>query len=504
MNAPKRILSALLALLMTALSLTAAVSCAQGKVPETTTAAGQTDGTPDESTEPGETEPQFSDAKYGGAEWKIYMRDQTNANYASLYVVPPENASDVISQEAMSRNAKTEERFDIHISAIEATNPYKTLKTDINAGEKLYDVILDQRRYVAPLGVDGCLVNLNKLEVNFNTSWLDGKAAENYSACGKLFVIPNDASISNLGGVRFWYFNKEVLDEFRLQSPYEYAEKNEWILDTFYGMIKSVSAPNADGTLGKYGLVNEEGYTRNAAIVGSAIPWINKIDETTFECRIGTDYADKAQVIFDKLKTIVEDKNCCLSFDEAHQMDPAGQSSYNDKYAHARGLFATGHFLFVHSNMNSASEFTEMKKGFGVIMNPKYSPDQEEYYHRMDSNSIIFSLPKFADADPQSTIEIMDYWGYVSHSTSMEAYYELTLKTKRASDPTAAGVLDTVKATISYSISEIFANSSYSIDIGDFMTAAYSSSVAKGWKTYKRPIENGIKKVIEALDAMEE
>ncbi len=501
MKKPGKILSAILAALML-LSVLAAASCAEKGGDVTTAVAARTEG--DVSTEPVETEPQFSDRKHGGADWTVYMRKQNTANYASLYVVPLEDASDIISQEAISRNAQTEERFEINIVAIETDNPYKSLRSDIAAGEAIYDVILDQRRYVAPLGIEGCLVNLNTLDVDFTTSWWDAKAADNYSACGKLFVMPNDASVSNLGGVRFWYFNKAVLENFQLPNPYQYLENNEWVLDTFYGMIKSVSAPNTDGTVGVYGLVNEENYTRNAAIVGSGIPWISKVDESTFECRIGTDYADKAQDIFERLKTVVEDPNCCISFGTAHSMDVEGQAQYHDQYAHARGLFATDHFLFVHSNMNCASEFTEMKKGFGVMPNPKYDSDQEEYYHRMDSNSIIFCLPKFAGADSQDTIEIMDYWGYVSHSTSMEAYYELTLKTKRASDPVAAGVLDTIKATISYSLSEIFSNSTYSINVGDFMTAAYNAGVTKAWKSFSRPIVNGIKKVVDALNAMEE
>jgi ABC-type glycerol-3-phosphate transport system substrate-binding protein len=499
-----RVSSLILSLLML-LSAFALAACGNGTGGDTTTAAGQ-NGLPDsggEPTEPAETEPQFSTAKYGGADWIVYMRSQTSNNYASYYVVPNEDASDIISQEAIKRNNMTEERFDINISAIETSSPYNSLRTDINGGEAIYDLILDQRRYLAPYGIDGMLVNLNSLQIDFTTHWWDGKAADQYSACGKLFVMPNDASVSNLGGVRFWYFNKQVLEDFKLTSPYDYAASNTWTLDVFYNMIRSVSAPNSDGTLGVYGLVNEENYTRNAAVVGSAVPWLSKVDEETFECRIATDYAEKTQNILDMLKTVVTDTSSCLSFEAAHKMDSEGAAAYQDMYAHCRGLFATDHFLFVMANMNCASEFTDMKKGFGVIMNPKFDSDQKDYYHRMDSNSIIFALPRFPGADSQKTIDIMDYWGYVSSSTSMEAYYELTLKTKRASDPTAAGVLDTIKGSIGYALSDIYANGTYNLPVGDFVSGAYSSNVSKAWTSYNRQINNGIKKLVAALQAME-
>jgi ABC-type glycerol-3-phosphate transport system substrate-binding protein len=500
----QKALSLFLAALML-LAMLAATACGgETGQNETTTGGGPAVNTQeDESAGPSETEHKFSDKKFGGETWTVYMRTQTLANYGSKFVIPKEDASDIISQQAVIRNQQTEDKFDIKIVALENDHPYKTLLTDIKGGGKPYDLILDQRRYIGPLGIDGALVNLNNLDVDFNTHWWDGKAAYRYSAAGKLFVIPNDASISNLGGVRFYYFNKEVLDNFRLTSPYEYADKNEWTLATFFQMVKSVSAPNSDGTLGVYGLVNEVSSVRNAMLIGSGVPWLTKVDENTFECQIATSYAERAQNYFDQLRLMIQDTNSCLDFDTAHSMDSAGAGAYGDKYSHCRGLFAQGHFLFVHSNMNCAEEFVDMVHGFGVIMNPKYDADQEEYYHMMDNNSIIFALPKFAEANAQDTIDIMDYWGYVSSQTSMEAYYELTLKTKRASDPTAAGVLDTVKASIGYSLSEVYSNDKYSFNIGDFVSNSYSSTVTKAWGSYKRNIENATKKILSALAEVE-
>ncbi len=500
MKRTTKALSLFLAALML-LAMLAATACGgETGQNETTTGGGPAVNTSGEGSEgPAQTEYKFSDKKHGGAEWVIYMRPQNLLNYGSKYVLPSEDASDIISQQSVIRNQQTEDRFDIRIVGIEYDHPVNTILQDVKSGGKPYDVILDQRRYLSPLGLSGALVNLNDLDVDFNTHWWDGKAAYYYSAAGKLFVIPNDASISNLGGVRFFFFNKEVLENFRLTSPYEYADKNEWTLATFFQMVKSVSAPNSDGTLGVYGLVNEEGAVRNAMLVGAGIPWLTKVDENTFECQIGTAYAQRAQNYFDQLKLMVQDKNSCIDFDTAHGMDAAGAGAYGDKFSHCRGLFAQGHFLFVHSIMDAANEFTDMKKGFGVIMNPKYDADQEEYYHMMDYNSIIFGLPNFAEANPQDTIEIMDYWGYVASQTSMEAYYELTLKTKRASDPIAAGVLDTVKSSIGYSLFEVYSNGTYAINIPDLVTSAYTTNVTKGWASWRKNIENSIKKIMDAI-----
>ncbi len=500
MKRTTKALSLFLAALML-LAMLAATACGgETGQNETTTGGGPAVNTSGEGSEgPAQTEYKFSDKKHGGAEWVIYMRPQNLLNYGSKYVLPSEDASDIISQQSVIRNQQTEDRFDIRIVGIEYDHPVNTILQDVKSGGKPYDVILDQRRYLSPLGLSGALVNLNDLDVDFNTHWWDGKAAYYYSAAGKLFVIPNDASISNLGGVRFFFFNKEVLENFRLTSPYEYADKNEWTLATFFQMVKSVSAPNSDGTLGVYGLVNEEGAVRNAMLVGAGIPWLTKVDENTFEVRLGTEYRERTQDYLDRITALINDSSCVLEMGVASSMDPEGATAWAHKYDHSRALFAQDHFLFTHSSMNCAHQFADMVKGFGVIMNPKYDSNQAEYYHKIDSNTLIFTIPKFSGTDPQQTLDIMDYWGYVASSTSMEAFYELTLKTKRASDPTAARMLDIVKGSIAYPISDLFTSEPYKIDVGSIINTAVTRGVANAWDTYRRSTENSIKKVITKL-----
>jgi hypothetical protein len=505
MKGERRILPLTLAVIMLLIPVMLA-ACAGGRVGDTTTAGGspagqqEDPGSLDVSTDPAETEPSFRFFDRGGANFTVYQRSQTENDYPGKYIVPSEDSSDVISEAAVRRNLMVQEAFNTVICAIEVQNPYKTVIQDINSGsDDLYDIILDRRRYVAPLCIDGALVNLNRYETDFTTHWWDAKAAYTYSAAGKLFVMPNDVSIANLGGARFFYFNKAVLEDFHLTSPYEYEEKNEWTLETFTNMVKSVSAPNSDGTLGVFGLVNEDTSIRNHCLVGCGIEWLTKVDENTFEVRLGTEYRERTQDYLDRITALINDSSCVLEMGVASSMDPEGATAWAHKYDHSRALFAQDHFLFTHSSMNCAHQFADMVKGFGVIMNPKYDSNQAEYYHKIDSNTLIFTIPKFSGTDPQQTLDIMDYWGYVASSTSMEAFYELTLKTKRASDPTAARMLDIVKGSIAYPISDLFTSEPYKIDVGSIINTAVTRGVANAWDTYRRSTENSIKKVITKL-----
>jgi hypothetical protein len=493
----------LLAVVIAACSAAGLTACSQPADPgtESQTQKGPEADLSDNST--AETEPQFAEADYGGADFVIYMRSSKEFNYPGLYIVPDENASDVVSSEAVKRNLIVEQKYNIKFKTIEVSTPSSTIVNDINSGTPYYDVALDHRNKLGSLALSGNMTNLYNLGIDYTKPWWDENAYNSYSFSGRLYVMPNDASVSNLGGTRFYYFNKAVLEDFRLTSPYELADKNEWTLDNFVSMVKSVSVPDTGSELGVYGLVNESGSNLSHMLVGCGIPWLEVTADNELVCNVCSVYGDRTQQFIDKIKGAFEDQTVCLTFDEAHSRDAAGAAAFNDKYAHSRGLFAQDHFLFVHCNMkDGAIEFVDMPKGFGVIMNPKFDSNQKEYYHKMDSNSLIWGIPAVPGTDIERAAIIMDYWAYVSTSTVMESYYELTLKTKRASDPVAAGVLDTVKGSICYYLTDIYGSGS-TVNISGMVNAAYSGSVANAEKTYSRPNTSGLTKLKQKLESLE-
>ncbi len=496
----RNILCVFLALL-TCASACAIASCGGETGSETTAAstgapaAGSDDAA--ESTEE-DTSPKFAEADYGGDTFTVYMRVSNTAHYAGKYIFAAEGATDIVSEQTTIRNQIVEDRYNIKFEFIENAYPQNTMKADIAGGDIPYDIVLAQRCYLSDLAYSGLLRNFNDLDVDYTTSWWDAKAAENYGYLDKLFIMPNDVSVSNFGGARLWWFNKAVLEDFNLISPYDYVDRNEWTIDTFFSMIKGVSAPGADGQMGVYGLSNEEGSVRMHMLTGIGSFNVETDEENNLVCKIGTDYAEKTQDFFDKLKAIVTDSSICLDFNAASGMDAQNASKYNDQFYHTRALFSQGHFLFTQTSMGGSMQFEESEKGIGAVMNPKYNSDQPDYYHRMDANNIIWCMPKDSNADTEQLGNVMDFWAYTSSHTVMEAYYELTLKTKRASDPKTAEMLDTVKRTINYYITDIFG-----VETGSFTTAAYNNSVAMAWKALQKKLTSDFQKVQDKIEAID-
>ncbi len=441
-----------------------------------------------------DTTPKFAEADYGGIKFGVYFKDQNASHYRGMYIIPLENSSDVIDEAAVKRNLMIEDKYNIELVGMESDSPNTTVQKDLAAGASNYCLVLDSRRSLGNLATSGCFTNFNKLNVDFTTDWWDANAANDYEIDGKLYLMPNDVSVSNLAGCRFYYFNKEVLENFNLTSPYEYAEKNEWTVDTFITMVKSVSAPSLDGSVGIYGLVNEDGAVRNHMLTGVGVFTVERDSDGMIVSKFGTDYAERAQTFLDKIKAVFTDKNVCLTFEEADRMDAANSAAYSDTFKHARGLFANGHFLFTHSSMGTANEYAEAVKGVGVIMNPKFDSDQKSYYHMMDVSANIWGIPADSSLDLEMIGNVMDYWAYVSHTTVMESFYEITLKAKRASDPTAASMLDTIKGSIRYYITDL-----YAVDTSGMINNAYNNSVASAWKLIATPLQKNFQRVYDKL-----
>ena len=445
-------------------------------------------------------EARFPEADYEGADFIAYARSQDAAHYQGFYIVPFEDSADVIDEQAVIRNMRVEARYNVKIKAREAASPHTTLQSDIAAGDVDYQVMLSYRNSMGALALNGAFFNFHNLNCDLTTSWWDKNASEQYDVAGRLFLMPNDVSVSNLAGTRFFFFSKAIVEDYGLKDPYSYAEENNWTLDSFLTLVNSIDNPTSGDNYGTYGLMQEEDYTVFHMLTGAGVPKVERDADGKIVCKVGEDYLDRAQDFFDTFKAVEDKPNKMLSITEAVGYDRR-QDVSDDLYYHARQLFTEDHFLFTHTDMEVAiREFKDMKRGFGVIMNPKYNSDQESYYHQMDDNSLIWGIPNAANLDIDMVSNVFDYWAWCSKSTVMEGFFEMTIKNKRASDPTACKMLDIIKDSICYYATDIY-------NVGDCYTMllrGYNSSLSSSWSSYKVTIGRQLERIYDKIEVLDE
>ncbi len=431
-----------------------------------------------------DTTPVFAEANYGGENFVVISRSPTASSYPAFYI-GTEEPTDVMSSAVYTRNTNTEEKYGIKIEQMVGDKISTSVRNGVDSGMLDFDVILDQRESLASLAMSGYLYDFNNLNIDYSQPWWDANCAEGYEIGGKLFIMANDTSVSNLAGARFFFFNKNLIKDYQLTSPHTYIQEDKWTLDNFLSLVNAVYTDDGDGVRtgsDVYGLLMETGATNGNAIhmlVGCGVKFSEK--DASDKLTVNLDL-DKIDNIFGKLSAVLKGETC-LTYTDAS--NGAEYSEFGNKYNYCRNLFAQGHFLFVQGNMGVSNQMSDMDgDGYGIAPNPKFSPDQESYYHKMDKLSNIWGIPNSETINYEMVSNVMDYWAYESSRTVMPAYYEITIKIRRVNDPYDTLMLDTVKSTIFYDISEVFG-----IDVTTALWNGYSNnSLASAWATQSKAI----------------
>ena len=92
-----------------------------------------------------------------------------------------------------------------------------------------------------------------------------------------------------------------------------------------------------------------------------------------------------------------------------------------------------------------------MDPGFGVLPNPKFDENQENYYHMMDEFACIWGIPSNIQ-NVEMVDVIVNAWA-ANSAELVDGYYEKTLKYKRFDAPDDSEMFDIIRDSIRYEIS---------------------------------------------------
>ena len=332
-----RIAALLLALLMCVGVL---ASCGDTNSNTTSTTVAQS-----QNVDPASTEPAFPTANYNGDTFTIYARNASTYGHSGIYA--EEQTGDVVNDQTLKRNQKVEAKYNIKFAIKEASDPYKTLETDIRSDSVDYDLLLDRRSSLKNPILSGLLQDWHTTSVDFSSPWWDANCAVGYDINGKMYMAVNDVSTANLTSARFLYFNKKVVDDYHLDNPYTLVKDNQWTLDNYINMVKSVSNPSeVEGELGVYGMLRETGASNGNHMhfmTGCGITLVKFVDGQ-IASNVDDSMILKMQDITDKLSTVLT-KDYTMTYGEVADIDKSTGDLNN--YNKGRRNFAEGHFLFV-------------------------------------------------------------------------------------------------------------------------------------------------------------
>ncbi len=432
----------IIALLLAAVMCLSFVACG-GDVEETKPVVDVTDATDDDAEMP--DIPLTYD--YDGYEFTFLSCG--NQRYLELSV--DEESSIPLDNAMYKRKAKMEQDYNIEIEEVSEFSyssgggpGFKRISNQVNSGDYTYDTALIAGYDVSVLAYGGYLYDMASVPtINLEKSWWDQNATESTSVKGTVFFTTGDLTVSNNKQAFALMFNKKLLSNYNLESPYDLVYNGEWTFEKLGEMVKAVGEDlNQDGTYDTedlYGLlVWDDSIVGVVNAAGQRCCTIN--DEGIIEL---TFYNESTLSALEQYAEI--------AYDEQHAIH--WQRFADDA---ATAIWQSDRGLFNASRVESIISYREMESDFGVLPYPKLNVQQENYYSTVAAYGTPYVCLPLMQEDIERTGTLTEALAYHGQKIILPALYDVSLIGQGTRDEDSEGMLDIIFDNLVYDIGYIY------------------------------------------------
>ena len=422
---------------------------------------------------------------YNGHEFTIVTKE--GSAYNTRYLVAEDDTGEVLGDAITKRNSALEQKYNIKIKHMKVADMVTTVRSGVMSGTLEFDAILASCIDLSTMASEKLLYDLNTVErFDFTKSYWDHNACEQLNMGGKLYFTNCAMNIHAMGYAMF--FNKALVEEYGLTSPYEYIANDNWTIDTYAEMVKSCNKDlNGDGQMtvaDRFGVLlsHSEGGTFAYA---SGIRATTNNDEGKPVITL-LDDKNKLETIYTKLNALYSDsEHCCCSgcdHKEAH--------GFAHKWAYARHLFTQDYYLFTCQDAEDVHEFAQMENEFGIVPMPALDNSQENYYTQYPAYNNLFALPALV-VDQERTFNIIEDMNYFSSFIVYPTWLEVILSRRYARDDESEATLVMLKNNRVYDVG-LYYNFGGIRDMVLGMDVSKSSNIVRSYERYKKTIQTSI------------
>ena len=361
-------------------------------------------------------------------EFKILNRMSDGWTQARLDFA--ELTGELFDDEVFLRNRKLEDRFNIKISMVETTN-HTAARPILLAGTNDYDLYTSRNAEVFTFAQEGIVNSISDLEyIDLSKKYWNDFLTSQYTIVGKQYFAIGDFDFSSLDYCFVMVFNKQLLQNYGLDDPYQLVKNGTWTYDNFAEMCKAGTI-DLDGNSvmdnkDAWGFVCRSSDVLPGFWVGGGVTAAAKDKDDIPQNMMGT---EKFISAIDKIFDAMYANNTYLS---APSDDMKGN------------LFTSGDILFYGTTLFNLKFLRNMETDFGILPYPKLTEEQELYYTRLGGGELFFTAKSASKDDLDRTGIILEAMACESRKTCLPAYYDLMLKTKLARDVESEEIIDDI------------------------------------------------------------
>jgi hypothetical protein len=484
----KKILSAILALLMF-VSLITACSSGDADTPNTTTAA--TESVVEETTEAPFTL-DLPDTDMEGKAFTFLTTNWPGEDVWTMYEITIEDLNGNAVNDAMyTRNSKVQERLNCVVAEINipsSGDAVTALRKSVQAGDNAYDIFLPRMQSLTTLVVEELIVNLDELEyTDFSKPWWDDGAIDGLSLANKLYGANSYMTTMDKGAISTFVFNKSIMEDYNIEQPYNYIRDGVWTLDRMEAQIKQVSNDlDGNGTMDsndQYGLMFQRDTLHDWLVSSGEAVAKKDAADLPYVSLNGESSIAKIQNMF----RILYDTNTCFNV----------MTLPGDFNVGMNTMFQNNQGLYMWIRMVNIVPLRTMEADFGIAVSPKYDESQTEYLSTVNPYTGIYICVPSSNSDLENTGMFLEAMAYEGYKNVKDAYYDTLLNGIIARDNDSSEMLDILFANRRYDLGII-------LDMGDlrsfiYMVMTYDDNITSYVETRMKRADADIEKLVTAL-----
>ncbi|MGM9624680.1 MAG: hypothetical protein ACI3XM_03115, partial [Eubacteriales bacterium] len=195
-----------------------------------------------------EAAPALPEKDYAGAEFTLLNGNMSD--WMMIYTVTAEEETgDSLNDAIYRRNLAVEEQFNLNIVEINNTDAHNMAKKSVTAGDSSYDILLTTKGNAGDLVLQNALIDYEEIPyINTDASWWVQGSMTSMSINNRVFYGISLFDTTHYDGVRTFFFNKQMIDTYDLENPYDLVLSGKWTLDKMLEMGLTVAQDlNGDG-----------------------------------------------------------------------------------------------------------------------------------------------------------------------------------------------------------------------------------------------------------------
>ena len=386
--------------------------------------------------------PDLPEKNFDGYEFNVLIRIVDNPDWTEWRerdIYAEEENGDPVNDAVYRRNRAVEEKYNFVVKEIPAINNFDTvLSKAVKSGDDTYDIVCSgYKDSLATHAQNGLFIDLFTVDfIDFSKPWWDQNAPQQLSICGKLYATFSDMLVLHKDATEAMIFNKQVLADLGLESPYALVREGKWTMAKLLEFTKA-GRKDLDGD----GVMTTDDQFGLVAQLDSITSWVHGCGMA-----FGSTDADGYPVDNfpdnQKLYSIIE-KTFELMYDDG-AIDLHHYENKFPIYDYQRQMFSENRGLVSWIRMRIVETLRAMEADFGILPLPKYDELQEKYYSYINpytANSIC--IPKTC-SDPDRAGFILEALSAESRYTVQPAFYDVNLKGKYSRDNDSEEMLDII------------------------------------------------------------